>query len=172
MIQNDINLLTKRTKVKVQVFLEYAKSEWFDIFIFESKRTKERQKELYGYGRNMEALRMAWVDKKYAKPLDRERTRTLNSKHLIGEAVDIVFDANVDPKFTQPSWNGNYKRLIQIGERCGLYNLSPREVCHFEDDGKSIKTVMEKNSKAWHTVDDKGKIVLSSINDLFKLYNV
>jgi len=40
----------------------------------------------------------------------------LQSKHLTGHAVDIVFDKDSDPKVRVPSWNGNYARLIEIAK--------------------------------------------------------
>jgi hypothetical protein len=49
MINNDINSLSARTKKKVQVLLSLALFFKLDCFVFEAKRTKERQKELFGY---------------------------------------------------------------------------------------------------------------------------
>lgn len=170
MINNDINSLTNRAKNKVQILLNVARQEGLDCFIFEAKRSLDRQQELFWYGRTMLELKKYWVPEKYAKPNEKERTWTLQSKHLIWQAVDIVFDSNKDPKVKAPSWNWNYKRLIEIGILCWLYNLAPRETCHFEDDGSTIETTIKKNSDKWHKETDiKIKKTLHDINEMFRM---
>lgn len=171
MINNSINSLEPRTKKKVQSFLSLAKNDKLDCFIFEALRSTVRQHELFGFGRTQATLKKYKVDPKFAKPPEKKRTRTLESKHLIGQAVDIVFDWNSDPKIQRPVWNGDYERLIFIGKLVWLYNLSPREVCHFEDDGRTLQKVMDDNSIKRHkTTDPLYKDYLHKVNNTIRKY--
>lgn len=167
-IQSDLDLLAPQAKKKFDVFFAIARKE-FDVFAFETKRTIIRQYELLWQWRSVAECRKYGVHAKYSRPLVQQRTRTLQSKHLTGEAVDVVFDLNKDPKIKVPARSWNYKRLIEIGKYCGLRNLAPLETCHFEDNGVSIKNTMENNSKERHkTTDQWLKALLSQVNDLFR----
>lgn len=171
MINNSINSLEPRTKKKVQSFLSLAKDDKLDCFIFEALRLLSRQHELFGYGRTKATLKKYGVNPKFSKPLEKKRTRTLESKHLIGQAVDIVFDVNSDPKIQRPVWSGNYERLIFIGKCVWLFNLSPRETCHFEDDGRTLQKVIDDNSiKRHQTTDPIYKDYLHKVNNTIRKY--
>lgn len=115
MISRDINALDSKFKIKVIDFLDEVKSKWFDIMIFEGLRTKERQAELYAQGRTKPWKIVTW---------------TLQSNHLTGKAIDIVFK---DAKWN-PTWNWDYDSLIAIAKKYWIRNLKPRETAHFEDD--------------------------------------
>lgn len=83
--------------------------------LFETRRSSERQKWLYGVGRTHSV---------YRKPV----TWTLTSRHMLGTAVDVVF--------VQKNWNIGrnwpYWDLIVMAKKYGIKNLKPRETCHFE----------------------------------------
>lgn len=115
MIDKDINNLNPNFKAKLTLFLNEAKQKWFDIMIFEWRRTKERQQQLYNQWRTTPGKIVTW---------------TLQSNHLTWNAVDIVFK----DKNWNPSWNWNYDWLIEIAKKYWIRNLKPKETCHFEDD--------------------------------------
>lgn len=113
-ILKDVNLLKSPFKERVIAFLEEAKKKWFNVMPFETLRTPKRQQELYAIWRTTDL-------NKY--PL----TWTLQSKHLTGNAIDIVFkDANWNP-----SWQWDYKWLIALSKKFNLKTLWI-EQCHFE----------------------------------------
>lgn len=184
--QNSLEVLNENARKKVQAFLEKARAEGLDIFVRESKRTKERQYFLFGKWRDAETLKKYGVPTEYAKPSAKKVTRTLNSRHLSWDAVDIVFDKNADPKIQVPSWSGNYSRLIEIWKSVWLRNLAPIELCHFEDDGtpfnsKQLKPMTEDQKKMLiislmnlcstmhgHVSDEVLQDLLSDLNDRFR----
>ena len=86
--------------------------------VFEARRSQERQKYLYAQGRE--------------KPYEKNRivTWTMDSKHLSGDAVDIVFMNDWKLERIWP-----YKDLIDMAKNYGIENLAPRELCHFQDNG-------------------------------------
>ena len=161
-IISDIERLEPLTKKKVYCLLDHAKMIGLDIFIFESLRTQERQRWLLWWGRTATQLKKEfWVSWEYAKYKDAkwkvnpQRTRTLVSKHLTGEAVDIVFDANSDPKIKAPRWSWNYGLLIAIWKMYWLDNLAPVEVCHFQNNGRDIKNCIANNSALRNATSDE-----------------
>lgn len=132
MIGNSTATLDPEFRKKVEVMWKDFRAEWLDCFIFEGRRTIERQYELFRKGRTANTLKRYWVPTKYANPKAKIATWTLQSKHLEGKVIDIVFDSNKDPKIKTPCWSGNYKRLIEIARLHGVRSLAPLEVCHFE----------------------------------------
>lgn len=111
----DLNKLESKFRRKVEFFLAEAKRKGHAIMMFEGRRSKARQERLYAQWRTRPGKIV---------------TRTLNSRHLTGQAVDIVFVVN-----GQPSRKGNYDALITIGKQFQLRNLKPLETAHFEDNG-------------------------------------
>lgn len=75
---SDINSLSDTFKKKFTPFWQEVIAKYPNAMVFEALRSKERQKWLYGVGRTHSMER---------KPI----TWTINSKHLTGDAVDIVF---------------------------------------------------------------------------------
>lgn len=75
---SDINSLSASFKKKFDLFRKEVIAKYPNAMVFEAFRTRERQERLYGVGRTHSLDR---------KPV----TRTLNSRHLTGNAVDIVF---------------------------------------------------------------------------------
>jgi hypothetical protein len=155
MIDNNLNNLNYLFQRKIKWLLAYAKQVWLDVYVFEGKRTVERQQELFWYGRTKTQLLLYKVNVKYAKPNEKKRTRTMKSKHIEGKAVDIVFDLNKDPKIYVPTWNGNYQKMIWVCLNFWLKNLYPRETCHFEDDWRSLDNILKENSRLFDATKSK-----------------
>lgn len=126
MINSNIDDLTPNFRDKVKLFLQEAKERWFNIKVFEWKRSKERQQDLYNQGRTTPWKIVTW---------------TMKSKHLDWNAVDLVFlDKNWNP-----SWVWDYNSLISIWKKYWMNNLAPTETCHFEDNWKPILPVINSN---------------------------
>ena len=132
MIDNSTATLDPVFKTKVENMWKEIRAAWLDCFIFEWRRSLQRQYELFGKWRSAVTLKKAWVPIQYANPKAKIVTRTIQSKHLEWKAIDIVFDSNKDPKIKAPSWNWNYTLLIAIAKKYWIQNLSPLEVCHFQ----------------------------------------
>jgi len=133
MIDNSTATLDQVFKTKVENMWKEIRAAWLDCFIFEWRRTLQRQYELFGKWRSVVTLKKAWVPVQYANPTAKIVTRTIQSKHLEWKAIDIVFDLNKDPKVKAPSWNWNYTLLIAIAKKYWIRNLAPLELAHFED---------------------------------------
>lgn len=114
MIDRNLDNLEQNFKNKVVAFLKEATTKYSNVFVFEWRRTIQRQIELYQQGRN--------------KPWNKV-TNTLKSKHLDWLAVDIVFVVD-----WQYKWEWDYDYLISIAKKYWLNNLTPYETCHFECD--------------------------------------
>jgi len=71
--------------------------KWLYIFVTEAKRSSQRQKELYAQWRT--------------KP-GKVVTRTMHSRHLVGDAFDIAWD----PKHHGSLYPNNNKLWMQVGE--------------------------------------------------------
>ncbi|AHB41670.1 hypothetical protein P148_SR1C00001G0882 [candidate division SR1 bacterium RAAC1_SR1_1] len=106
----DPNFKKKFDPWRAEVIKKYPKAR-----IFETTRTLERQKWLFGIGRTHSFNK---------KPV----TWKMNSMHLLGRAVDIVFVQDTG----KIGRNGPYNDLIVMAKRYGIRNLRPAETCHFE----------------------------------------
>lgn len=108
-----IALLQPYVAERVKRILTRMVERGFDPYVFESRRSKERQEWLYGIGRTHSFDR---------KPV----TWTKNSKHIDGKAVDIISDRhkwNAPPAFWTALW--------QEANREGMHVLKA-EKCHIE----------------------------------------
>lgn len=149
MIDNDINNLTQPFRDKIRVFLAVVKIYKKNVAIFEWLRTKERQKRLVANWKS-------W---------------TMNSYHLEGKAVDLVFLNNKK----QPTWVWDYKFLHYLWFFCWItpiYNakLQLIESCHLQDDWKTIKQVMKSNSESRHKAKTKKEQeLLAQVNHGFRI---
>jgi hypothetical protein len=148
-IQNSLDLLTKETKDKYLVLLTVCKEYWLMIKSFETKRTIERQKYLYSIWRTI------LLNK---KPV----TRTINSLHLEGKAVDSAFVVN-----WQPSRTGDWSYFRDIAERCWFAKI-PNEKCHTQNNWVSIKNTMLKNSALAYVSNSYTRKILHSVNQAFR----
>ena len=78
-INNSINSLSDNFRKKFDPWRVEVLKKYPNAVVFEARRSQERQKYLYAQGRE--------------KPYENNHivTRTMDSKHLSGDAVDIVF---------------------------------------------------------------------------------
>ena len=81
-INNNIDSLSVDFRKKFDLWRKEVIAKYPNAVVFEARRSIERQKYLYAQGRE--------------KPYQNNRivTRTMDSKHLSGDAVDIVFKNN------------------------------------------------------------------------------
>lgn len=77
---SDLSVLAPRFKAAVDLILADVKGKGFNVMVFESLRTNERQKFLYGFGREYDDGR---------GPVTKAATAE-KGWHLYGLAVDIV----------------------------------------------------------------------------------
>lgn len=111
--QSDISLLVPYVGDRVRRIIARMESRGFDPMVFESLRSQERQAWLYGVGR---------THSKHRRPV----TWTLNSKHIVGKAADIVS--------RRYYWNAPrafWRALKQEANREGMTVLNA-EQCHVE----------------------------------------
>ena len=111
-IQNDIDLLWEPFRAKVETLLGRMTNRGFDPRPFETLRTGERQKWLYGYGRTHHIG---------CKP----KTWTMQSRHIPGKAVDII------SKSRFWDWPEFFVALKQEAKKLGL-NVLEVEQCHVQ----------------------------------------
>lgn len=167
---NNIEDLELLTRQKVYCLLDHLKHLWLDVYIFESLRSLERQKRLLWWGRSASELKKFWIESKFSKQKDQsgkvypQRSWTLISKHLTWEAVDIVFDINKDPKIKVPSWNGNYSLVIKLGSMYWLDTLAPLELCHLQNNWRSIESCIWYNAQRRDKADQNTKDQLHRAN--------
>lgn len=158
-INNDVNFLNPSFKVKFDLWWAEVKKKYPNAHVFEALRSQERQDWLYA----------SWRTRPW--PIV---TRTKKSKHLEGKAVDIVFyQGNV------LTWNWPYDDLIEIAKKYEIHNLKPIETCHFEDNGKPLKTkddqLIEQLVKDWiysgelGTLDQRMLTIVARVYDKTKL---
>lgn len=117
-INKDVNSLDDKFKIKFISWWSEVIAKYPNARVFEARRSIERQKYLYAQ----------WRYKPYEN--NKVVTWTMQSKHLEGKAVDIVF---LDDK-GNPTRNGPYDDLIEMAKKYGIHNLKPRETCHFQCD--------------------------------------
>lgn len=92
--------LTSDMQWRAQSFLKDAADQGFSVVVTETWRSQERQQYLYSLGRAQPGSIVTW---------------TLQSKHILGEAIDIAFSNK--GKIT---YDGDFEGLARIGEKNGL----------------------------------------------------
>jgi D-alanyl-D-alanine dipeptidase len=112
-IQKNINLLRPNFRNKIEELMNVMEMKGYDPIIFESLRSNSRQNWLYSIGRTYQKNR---------KPV----TWTLQSKHLTGEACDIISKSKGwnNPKF--------FEALQHEAHLLGLHTI-PQEQCHIQE---------------------------------------
>jgi len=108
----DIDSLWSPFRAKVSALLQAMEERGFDPILFEARRSRERQRWLYGCGRTHHLGR---------KPV----TWTLQSRHLVGKAADIISRSRLW------SWPAFYAALKEEAARLGLETISS-EGCHVQ----------------------------------------
>lgn len=109
--QDSITLLKPHVRDKVELLMSLQKREGYDPILYETGRTALRQTWLYGYGR--------WHHKSRPKI-----TKSMDSKHLDGEAADIISESR---KWSYPEF---YSALARNAKKVGLTTLI--EGCHVQ----------------------------------------
>jgi len=100
-----LDKLTGAMRYRYSIFSKFCREDRLDgheIREVETWRSGERQRWLWESGRNREGQIV---------------TNTLSSKHMFGEAVDIVFFNLAQKKIT---YEGPWERIGFIAEKCGL----------------------------------------------------
>ena len=92
MIETRLDGLQAEFKLKIEKLIERIKKEQLPIYVFETTRTKERQRELVKIG----------------------SSKTMKSKHIEGLAVDFVVKIN-----GLWTWDTSYKDVLNIYKRFG-----------------------------------------------------
>lgn len=118
-INNDIDSLSTNFRIKFDLWRQEVIEKFPNAVVFEARRSQERQDWLYAQGRTRPWKIVTW---------------TKTSNHFSGNAVDIVFRNDDKLQRVWPYWE-----LIEIAKKYGIRNLSPKELCHFEDDWSPIK---------------------------------
>lgn len=126
--QYDLATLSPAMYTMVMPFLAALRKAGLRMKVWEAGRTKERQAWLYGAGRTGAQCLLVGISPSWSRPTARQVTWTMKSQHLIGKAVDMVFLTEKN----QPSWSGDWDKVVKIGKECGLQSLAPRELCHFQ----------------------------------------
>lgn len=120
----NIDALTKEMQELVHLFLKRLDDQNIKYSIIETLRTKGTQEAFYAQGRES----LADVNnKREAVGLwkiteddnDRVVTKTMNSKHLLGKAIDIAPIIN-----NRIPWNVNSKEVADAWRRIGEIGLS------------------------------------------------
>ena len=148
MIDNDIEHLSQPFKDKAKVFFTVLRLYKKNVEAFETLRSKERQKRL----------------------VENWKSWTMNSYHIKGLAMDLVFIKN-----WQPTWVWDYKFLHYLWFFCWMtpiYNSKWQliESCHLQDDWKTIKQVMKSNSESRHKAKTKKEQeLLAQVNHGFRI---
>lgn len=108
----DIDSLWPPFRAKVTALVQAMEERGFDPVVFEARRSPERQRWLYGYGRTHHIGR-------------RPVTWTMHSRHLVGKAADII------SRSRWWSWPEFYAALRAEAARLGLETIST-EGCHVQ----------------------------------------
>jgi hypothetical protein len=124
-INNDITGLVPYLRGRVLRVMAAMWDRGFDPMIYESRRTHERQRELYGKGRTAAQCKKAGVATKYAAPDETIVTYTLDSFHIKGKGADIV------SRSMHWNWPEFFVALKEEAAKEGLKTLG-FEGCHIE----------------------------------------
>lgn len=123
-------------KKRVELLMDDTKRQLVlpDLVIFETKRTQQRQAELYGLGRGYTAMMWAYPRNPaywcYNQPTAVKRTWTTQSRHLSGQACDFAFE--IDGKITWSVPQDYWDILVELGEKYAMRSLAPKEYAHLE----------------------------------------
>lgn len=119
-----LSALTPSMRLKAEAFVAKLNALGIPHVVLETRRTLEVQRAYYAQGRQplieVNAIRkIAGLYLLSEAENERIVTKTLNSRHLDGEAIDI---APTDAK-GRPWWNAPaelWLRIGEVGESCGL----------------------------------------------------
>jgi len=148
--QIDLKLLQKRMLDKVRVFMYICQRYGLFVFVTETLRSAIRQAYLWSIGRTIATTKQ-------------KVTRTKNSQHELGLAVDRAFTGTL--------YNGDRDTFRHFARHCGLAEGAPSEKCHTQDNMESIEEVMARNSRLWESSewDPNYRKLLNAINSRFRV---
>jgi hypothetical protein len=170
---NNIDGLEPMTQERARKWLALCKKAGLKIKVLETRRSKERQKALYAIGRTTQKDR---------SPV----TYTLQSRHIVGEALDFGFE-NSQGGYT---YKGNWDLAYDLAEKAGLEALwrvtGGFDRPHLQKNlkwtphkGKKIARqellLKAKMDQAWKYLDQANKIkkALSRLKGVkYKRYNI
>ena len=109
---------------RVQRVIARMQVRGFDPMVFEGKRSSQRQRWLYGQGRSKLQCMKAGISPAYSRP-GSIVTKTLDSKHIPGKAVDIISKSTL---WSNPAF---FAALKQEAAKENLHVLN-FEQCHIE----------------------------------------
>ena len=106
MIDKNITSLTPAAQQACRAFLAACKAQGVNLIITETKRSQDRQNQLFGQGRTRTECAARGISPSYAKPEEKKVTWTLNSNHKSGQAWDIAVlkDGAIDWGYTAGFW--------------------------------------------------------------------
>jgi hypothetical protein len=123
----DIKLLTPSMREKVENFIHALDANGVKYRIIETKRTESTQRAYYAQGREPVAVvnikrRSAGLGEITESENRNKITWTLESKHLVGRAIDIVpvIDGKIPWNINSKEIAAAYMRIGLIGEAAGL----------------------------------------------------
>lgn len=124
---NDIRQLEQSTREKVEKLLHFLDKEKIPYRVIETKRTESVQRAYYAQGREPVAVvnikrRSAGLPEIGEIENRNKITWTLESKHLVGRAIDIVpvIDGKIPWNINSKEIASAYMRIGLIGEAAGL----------------------------------------------------
>lgn len=141
-IQNSVNLLYPKFYNTLHKAIENASALGYDIFIFETYRSPERQDHLYSQVPKVTDAK-AWM-----------------SWHQYGLAVDLVFGGP-----GKWSWKGDWEGLATFMQARGLRWIGMKDAGHFEHDHDlsifEAKQIALKTSvlEVWRTIESKERVL-------------
>jgi acid stress-induced BolA-like protein IbaG/YrbA len=121
---NTLDNLVGYVAARAQRVITRMQARGFDPIVFEGKRSVQRQRWLYGQGRSKLQCIRAGISPAYSHS-GGIVTKTLDSKHITGKAVDIISKSRL--------WNHSvfFAALKQEAARENLHVLN-FEQCHLE----------------------------------------
>jgi hypothetical protein len=87
---NRLDELVPWIAVRVDRIVARLRMRGFDPRIYETRRTVQRQRWLFGQGRSKWECVKERISPAYANPTKPRVTKTLDSRHIVGKAVDII----------------------------------------------------------------------------------
>jgi D-alanyl-D-alanine carboxypeptidase len=137
----DIMQLSDTFRPKAERMLDLLKKDGVPVCVVETRRTKARQFFLWCKGRildlPLEKQYLGYADPNIlADPHAAIVTKTLNSRHLSGNAIDIV--PTIDGKAWWDAPDKLWQRIYDIAEQCGIcscFRKNGFDRPHISDNG-------------------------------------
>ena len=122
--RNELSEVASWLQERVGLIIHRMNARGFDAILWETYRSKERQKWLYGQGRSKARCILAGISPAYSHP-GPIVTHTLKSRHMVRKAADII------SRSRGWNWPEFYVALKEEAMKVGMHTLS-FEGCHVE----------------------------------------